>query len=296
MSRRLPVRRVRRLWNRSVLGVALVGLMLAMGGCNVYEGIAPTPKTVDALVSDAETALATGDAGRAVRLFERAYEVDSTDIRVRVGLGNALYADRGIDVFALQRVAEHLVGASGDSAGTTGKWSPKSRGVCTDGAHPDTASARYDAVPLDATSIRRVTERAPVVERVWRLVVVGVLQRQSEAFTATDPAVRRKGLLVGAVTVVARAAIDVRSVLRSTDSALFLDRSSVEGPALVSCASTEDVLAQNHGAVCRLGAAAQQGRQWLQARAESTEDDRGAVLSRQLQTLVEATRDRIDCS
>jgi hypothetical protein len=270
--------------------------MLALGGCNVYEGIAPTPKTVDALVSDAETALATGDTGRAVRLFERAFEADSTDIRVRVGLGNALYADRGLDVFALQRAAEHLVGASADSAGSTGKRAPKSRSVCTDGAPPDSVSARYDAVPLNAAALRRVSDRASVVERVRRLVVAGVLRRQSEAFTAADPAVRRKGLLVGTVTVVARAAIDVRSVLRSTDSALFLDRSSAAGPALVSCASTEDALAQNHGAVCRLGAAAQQGRQWLQARAESTEDDRDAVLSRRLQALVEATRDRIDCS
>jgi asparagine N-glycosylation enzyme membrane subunit Stt3 len=135
-----------------------------------------------------------------------------------------------------------------------------------------------------------------VVEHVRRLVVAGVLRRQADAFAAADPAVRRKGLLVGAVTVVAHAAIDLRSVLRSTDSPLLLDRSSASGPALASCASTEEVLAQNHGAVCRLGDAAQQGLQWLRARTASTDDDRGAVLSRRLQTLVDATRDRIDCS
>ena len=273
----------------------LVGVTLALGGCNVFGGIAPTPETVDALVADAETALATGDAARAVRLFERAFEADSTDIRVRVGLGNALYADRGLDVFALQRVAEHLVEPSADTAGPTGALSPKSRAVCTNGVQPDTTSARYDAVPLDAAPIRQVTDRAPVVERVWRLVVSGVLRRQSDAFSAADPAVRRKALLVAAVTVVAREAIDVRSVLRETDGALVRDRSS-EGPALVSCAPSDDALAQNHRAVCRLGAAAEQGRQWLQARTESAEADRAAVLSRRLQTLVTATRARIDCS
>jgi len=295
MNGPLSVLRVLETPPRTLLGVTLFGLTLVLGGCNVFGDIAPTPATVDALVSDAESALATGNAARAVRLFERAYERDSTDVRVRIGLGNSLYADRGVDVFTLRRAAEHLVGASADSAAAA-RASVQEEAVCTAGERPDVGSESYDTVPLDAAPLQRVTEHASVVERVWRLVVSGVLQRQPDAFASAEPAVRRKGLLVGAVTAVTQQAIDVRSVFRDTGSALFLDRSVPSGRALVACASTEEDLTQNHRALCRLGAAAQQGRQWLQARTGTTEEDRGAVLSDRLRTLDDAVRARIDCS
>ena len=295
MDRFAPVLHVPKPPRRAVVGVALLSAALVVAGCNVFGGIVPTPDTVDALVDDAETALTAGNTARAVRLYERAFEKDSTDVRVRVGLGNALYADRGLDVFALRRAAEHFVESAADpGASAAGQGAPAST-VCTEGARP-AASERYDVVSLDAESIRGLTEHASLVERVHRLVVAGVLEKTASGFASAEPDIRRTGFLVGSVTAAARRVVDVHRVFEAKGGTLFLDAESPSGRALIACGSTEADVRRQHGALCRLGDAARQGRQWLQARSQTDGEAQGSILTERLGALDDAIRARIDCS
>ncbi len=295
MDQLAPVLRMLRNGKRTIIGLTLVSLALVMGGCNVFEGIAPTADSVDALVDDAETALATGNAARAVRLFERAFAKDSTDVRVRVGLGNALYADHGIDVFTLRRASEHFVESAKASETSGAGHFAQEQAVCTDEARP-AASDRYEAVSLGGAPIQELTEHASVIERVRRLVVTGVLENADSGFASAEPRVRRTGFLVGSVTAVARGVINVDSVFGATEGTLFLDSESSSGQALVACGSTTADLSQLHNALCRLGDAAQQGGQWLQARIQVADEAQSSVLTERLQTLDDVIRARIDCS
>jgi len=280
-------------------GTAWLLLLMAgllVGGCNVFEGLSPGPNNIDALVADARTALADGNASRAVRLLERAYDKDSTSVRVRIELANALYAERDLDLFALRAAAEHLAGTSESSAPATAGKAAHSESMCTDAARPESDANRYEAVPIEAAPLRRWVDRQSVVERVYRLVVTGVLERRPEAFSGATTSVRQKGFLVGAITVVANEVIGARAVIAGTGSALYLDRASNPHRALVVCSGTGDTLSENHNALCALSAAAQQGVQWLQARYRSSETDQGAVLIDRLQALSNAVGTRIDCS
>lgn len=274
------------------LVVVLGGLLV--GGCNVFNGFSPAPNSVDVLVADAQTALAEGDASRAVHLLERAFKKDSTDVRVRVELGNALFAEQDLDVFSLRVAAEPLIGSSVEALSA----SQASRGetTCTEGACPETSSERYDAVPVDTASVRKWAERAALVRRVQRLVGEGVLERRRDAFTSTDVRIREKGLLVGAVATVANGVIDVHTTVEEMKSSLYLDHGANAGRALVACAGTKAELAQTHDALCSMGAATHQGRQWLQTRNQSSAKARGSVLIERLEVLADASNARIDCS
>lgn len=276
-------------------GLLLVAGLL-VGGCNVFDVSPPEPDTVNALLADAQTALAAGDASRAVRLLERAFDKDSTDVRVRVELGNALYADRGLDVFTLRAAAEHLVELSKSSKVSSAAPSFREETVCTDGARPEMSADRYDSVPLDADPMRPLLEHASTVERVRRLVVKGVLEGRAEALASARSRYRQKGLLVGAVTVVAAEIVGVHAAFDTTDSSLYLDREFEPDRALVACAATDGSLDQRHDALCALDAAARRGVQWLQDRSRSSEADRGSVLIDRLQDLAAAASARIDCS
>lgn len=276
--------------------IVLFGVGLLVGACNVFGVSDPEPNTVDALLADARSALTVGNTSRAVRLLERAFEKDSTDVRVRIELGNALFLDRGLDVFTLRAAAEHLVGPSGSAGTSTLTPSPREGAVCTDGAQPEEAADRYSSVPLDAEPLRRLAEHASVVERVRRLVVEGVLERRSTALSKTDVRVRRKGLLVAAVTIVTRMVIDVHDIFETTESRLFLDRGAQSPRALVACAGSERALTEDHEALCALSNATDQAVQWLQDRNRLSGSDQGAILVERLQTIADAITARIDCS
>lgn len=267
-----------------------------MGGCNVFDASPPEPNTVDALLDDAQTALAADEASRAVRLLERAFDKDSTDVRVRVELGNALYADRGLDIFTLRAAAEHLVELSKSPEPPSTARSFRKATVCTGGARPEMSADRYDSVPLDADPVRSLVEDASAVERVRRLVVEGVLERRAEALASARARYRQKGLLVGAVTVVATEIVGVHAAFDTSDSSLYLDRGFEPDRALVACAATEGSLSQRHDALCGLDAAARRGMQWLQDRNRSSEADQGSVLIDRLQDLSAAASARINCS
>ena len=281
---------------RNSAGLVLLVGGLLLGGCNVFDVSSFRPDTVDALVADANAALTNGNASRAVQLLERAFDKDSTDVRVRVELGNALYAKHGLDVFALRKAAEHLVELSGASEGGGATRSVRAENMCTDEARPETVPERYESIPLDADPLRRLVERTSVVERVQGLVVEGVLERRSDAFSSARPNVRRKGLLVGAITAVAKEVIDVHAVIDTTGSSLYLDREAEPHRALVACAETAGRLAQAHDTLCALETAARRGGQWLQNRAPPPEEEQGSVLTKRLQTLTDAADGRVDCS
>lgn len=277
--------------------IVIVGVGLLVGGCNVFDVSKSEPRTVDALLTDAQSALTAGNTARAVQLLERAFDKDSTDVRVRIELGNALYADRDIDVFTLRAAAEHLVDpAKSVSRFTSAPSSPADDSVCTDGARPEASSGRFAAVPLDAEPLLRLVEHTPVIQRVRRLVVTGVLARRTEAFSEAGVRIRRKGLLVGAVTAVAEAGIGVHDVFDVTDSALFLDREAQSGRALLACADTDRLLTEDHEALCGLRTAATRAVQWLQDRNRLSGSDQTAVLIDRLDTIVDLVVARIECS
>jgi hypothetical protein len=263
--------------------------------------VAPEPNTVEALLADAQTAMARGDASRAVRLLEEAFDKDSTDVRVRMELGNALYAERGLDLFLLRSAAEHLAGTSGSSSPAVGARSspgaPSSRAsVCTDAAQPESDAERYDPVPNEAEPLRQLGERTAVVDRVRRLVVAGVLERRPEALSSAPSSYRQKGLLLGAVTAVAADVIDVHVAIDSTGGSLYLDRGASPHRALVACADTGTALDRVHDALCALETAARRAVEWLQARTPAPESSQDAVLIERLQDLAYAAGARIDCS
>lgn len=295
MANVAPARRMLARGDGGTAWIVLLMSGLLLGGCNVFDGISPEPSSVDALLADARTALTAGEPSRAVQLLERAYDKDSTDVRVRVELGNALYAERGLDVFTLRAAAEHLVGASESSDSSTATQSLRKGSVCTSGMQPEIRSDRYDRVPVDAGPLRRLADHAAVIQRVRRLVVTGVLERRAEVFSATETRVRRKGLLVGAVATVANEVIDARAVVETTGSFLYFDSAANPNRALVACAGTKDALAQNHDALCALGTAAYQGVQWLQIRNRLSQTDQESVLIGRLQRLAGAASARIDC-
>lgn len=277
--------------------IVVMGISLLVGGCNVFDVSMSGPRSIEDLLADARSALTAGDTSRAVQLLERAYDEDSTDVRVRVELGNALYADRGLDLFTLRAAAEHLIDPSKSTGSSTASPSPHgTNSVCTDDAQPDSSSDRYAFVPLEADPLLRLVERSEVVERVRRLVVEGVLQRPTAAFSDAGVRVRRKGLLVGAVTVTADAGTAVHEVFEAPESTLFLDRDAQSGGAFLACADTEDLLRQNHDALCTLHTAADRAGQWLQARNRLSGSDQTAVLIGRLQTIAESIVARIECS
>lgn len=272
----------------------LIGLLV--GGCNAFDGSPPKPNTIEDLVADAQMALTAGNSVRAVELLEQAYAKDSTNVRVRIELGNALYSDRGFDVLALRAAAETLVpgaDSTNSSALSQGKAREK---VCTRGAEPDPDADRYRRVRMDAAPLRRMADRASVVERVRGLVVEGVFERRSAKLDAASVSVRRKGLLVGAVTVITSQMLAAREKIGAPRSRLFFDREGQPPRAFVACAESETALAQNHDVLCALSDVTARGVQWLQTRNRLAGRDEASVLINRLETIVDAGRARTDCS
>lgn len=283
-------------WREPVWLVLLIGGLLSPG-CNIFTVFPSEPNTVDALVTDARTALAAGNSSRAIQLLERAFEKDSTDVRVRVELGNALYGEHKLDVFTLRAAAEHLLASSDSSSGLSASRPSRGVEVCTDGAQPDSASERYKHVSTDATPIQRLADRASVVQRVRDLVVRGVLDRRAALFSTASVRVRRKGLLVAAITVMVHEIIKLQRVFRLPERTLFLDREGQPEWALVACAESQDTLTRNREALCTLSDGTSRAIQWLQARNRLSDgnDDKDVFIGG-LEDVADAANARTDCS
>lgn len=287
--------RVRRV-STTTFTILLAGSLL-LGGCNVFNFVDSTPKTVDGLLADARSALTAGNPSRAIQLLERALEKDSTDVRVRVELGNALYTDRGLDIFALRAAGEHLVDSTGSAfpSSLDQSRSTSRETVCTGGMQPSQSSDRYTTIPLDADPLRFLSERRDVVRRVDDLLVEGVLRRRLGAFTDASLRVRRTGLLVGAVTVAVEELINVREVFGETGGALFLDRRPQQGHVLLACAETDKTLRQSHQALCTLATATRRAIQWLRNRNQISENEQENVLIEPLQAVSDAASAQVEC-
>lgn len=271
------------------------GLLLA--GCNILDDLGPPPRTVEALLADARLALRAGDSARAVALLERALEKDSTDMRVRVELGNALYTERGLDVFVLRDAGEHLTGTSDSSASEEGSFgSPVESSECTNGVKPDMASGRYVRVGLDAAPIRQLVDHRAVVERVRDLVVNGVMARRSRELAKAPLRLRRKARLVAAATYLVSAVVRLHESFSSTESTLYLDPGASSSPALVACAQNGSALDRAHTALCQVSDAAEQSGVWLRERAQLSGSERKSILVERLETLADMARRRTGCS
>lgn len=278
--------------------MALFGVLLLVGGCNVFGFTSPSPNSVDALLTDARLALDAGNSSRAVRLLERAFKKDSTDVRVRVELGTALFDDRGVDVFTLEKGGRHLVGPP-DSGPTTDR--PETSGrrtkpVCTNGFQPEESPDRFETIPLDAPPVRVLVEHRTVVNRVQKLVVEGVLRHRRQAFSEAGVDLRQKGLLVGAVALTVRQVIHLHDSFVEAESTLYYDRGRQSERSLLACARSEDLLRQNNRALCTLSTAAGQALEWLRRRSRLLGGDQNPVLSGPLRNLSAAAGARANCS
>lgn len=275
----------------------LLGVVILLGGCNVFEGLGTEADSVETLLVDARLALNAGNTSRAVALLERAFEKDSTDVRVRVELGNALYSDRNLDLLTLRNVAEHFVGDSDSSkAARTFTRGNTARRACTDGAKPDASDRRYSIIPFDAGPIPRLVSRRSVIERVHALVVEGVIHRRTGVLANASVRVRRKAFLIGAATTLMQEAVGVHDAFVDSQSDLFLDRQSSPPGVLIACAKNQPRLERNHEAICALSDGAEQTIQWLGERAELSGTDRKTALVERLDAIVEASQTRAGCS
>jgi hypothetical protein len=281
-------------WKAPVWPLLLFGILV--GGCNVFDVSTPAPNATEDLIADARTALAAGNAARAVELLEEAYAKDSTDVRVRVELGSALYTERGLDVLALRAAAGAVVPGSDSTNASERSRLGTEEEVCTGGAEPDADAGRYRRVHMDADPLRTVADRASVVERVRGLVVEGVLERRAEELDASSVSVRRKGFLVGAVTVFASQLLAAREALGTPESRLFFDRQGQPPQAFVACAESNSTLAQHHDALCALSDATRRGLQWLRSRNRLAGRDEASVLIERLEIVSHAGRARTNCS
>lgn len=283
---------MRRLFVGLVLGAGIL-----VGGCNVFGGLGAEPNTVEDLLAEARAALSAGESGTAVRLLERALKIDSTDIRVRVELGNALYSDRDLDLFALREAAEHLAvdpDSSGSAASSTAH--PGVDRVCTDGTNPETSSHRYASISMGARPIDRLVERRGLIDRVRILVVQGTIEQRSGVLTEAPARLQRKAFLVGAATVFMRGSIGLRDAIVETESTLYFDRQADPRGAFLACAPDDSALDRGHEALCELGVLAGRAVRWLEARARLSGSSRTRGLVQWLRRVDRGASARAGCT
>ncbi len=261
-------------------------------GCNVFDGVGPSPNSVKSLLADARVAMTNGNAPRAVQLLETAFDSDSTDVEVRIELSNALYAANAVDLFAVRSTVEHL---NGMEAQTTSEGSEAV--VCTDDADPSGTPDRFPVISLvDHTGLQTLAAGRGQIQRVSRLVVDGVLNRRTEAFAALSAEVRSKGLLLAALTRLSRRLLAVRDTLSVTESTLLVDEDSTPPGALVACGPTVGDLDQVERSLCRHEEGVSQSVLWLERRNELSSSEQTALLLDVLKSHREALRTRLPCA
>lgn len=282
---------------RRILVGLVLGAGILVGGCNVFSGLGAEPNTVEELLAEARAALSAGESGTAVRLLERALDKDSTDVRVRVELGNALYSDRDLDLFAFREAAEHLA-EDPDSSAAAGSSTahPGVDRVCTAGADPETSSDRYTSISVEAAAIDRLVGRRALIDRVHSLIVEGTIEQRSGALNEAAARLRRKAFLVGAATVFMRGSIGLRDAILETESTLYFDRQVGPHGAILACAPSDSALDRAHEALCDLGAEADRAVRWLDARAELSGGTRTKDLVQWLQRVDRGTGARAGCT
>lgn len=275
---------------RDLLYVVALSVFVSVVGCNVYDEVGPPATSVEGLLADARIALTNEKPERAVRLLERAYEKDSTDVEVRVELANALYAVHDLDVFAVQAAAEQLNG--GEPVSETDR---SARDACSNGIAPSRSPERFLSVSFDDESpLAMIAARRPQLQRVAHLLVEGVLARRLDAFAETSPMVRAKGYLLAGLTRTGRRLLDVRAAVRETESELYVD-TETSSASLVVCSPNTETRERVERAFCRLKSGIHQSLVWLRARNEHIHSDQSGLLIETLTQQAAALSGRRSC-
>jgi len=276
-----------RVWVAGVVSLLLAGGAI---GCNVMDGLGPSPTGVDALLADARTALANGHPQRAVRLLETAHETDSTNVEVRVALSNALYAAQDLDVFTLRSAVERLNGK-----GTAPGPESSRKRICPEGVSPGRSPQRFRSVALGGDeALRRFANHQELLHRVFRLFVDGVLARRPGAFATLSPEMQAKGYLLAVLTGMGRHLGRVRAAVLETKTTLYLDTEAARS-ILVACSPTPAARTLVSEALCRLQDETQRALVWLQARNDQVGSDQTGLLIEKLRRHAEILRGRSSC-
>lgn len=273
--------------------VAFVLLVFGLAGlgCNVFDGLGPSPTSVEELLADARVAMTNGNPQRAVELLETAYETDSTNVAVRIELANALYAAPDVDLFTVRSAVEHLNGKGAEVP--TGDSDAE---VCTEGASSPRSPGRFLAISVeDHDGLQVLWAERDRIKRVSRLVVDGVLRRRAEAFAEAPVEVRSKGFLLAALTRLSRRLLGVRDALQATESALYMDQESDPPGALVACSPTTEDRDRVERSLCRHEEGVSQAASWLKRRNELFSSEQTSLLLDLLGTHREALRTQAAC-
>ena len=259
-------------WHPVFVCLLLVGLSGVLVGCNVFGGQTGSAETVPELLADARIALTKGETGRAVSLLEAAHDLDSTHVGVRVELSNALFADRGYDVFLL-REALHAFTQYKPQKGASEK-----RAVCSGERAPDSVAAQYNAVDVgEGSSIQAVMGQTTVINRVRNLLLRGVFEVRGERLAARDNRSRMKAYLLGTLAKAGFGVQEMARELTSTEASLYYGEGSSVGQ-FVACAKSREGLDRVETSLCAYQERLAQSVDWLDRRNQLVGSERESVL------------------
>lgn len=96
--------------------LVLTGLLLTVGmgtGCNIFDFAFDQGGDVATLVDDARHHRANGNYDKAIDLLQQALAIDPSNAEVRFELASTLMRRDGLDLFTLEQLTSHLLGAGG---------------------------------------------------------------------------------------------------------------------------------------------------------------------------------------
>ncbi len=152
---------------------ALVGAVLVLSGCNVFEGIyeAGTSNNPDVLMADAQQAMQQGEPAKAVEMLEKAVEKTQPNTvqrsTVQVNLATAKMAKADVSVIKLQRMIQDFSDRVEFGKGGLGKGRAFAGEVCSFEA-PDQRVEALDLESIDGFS--SISSNQAVLAEVQRLV------------------------------------------------------------------------------------------------------------------------------
>ena len=154
---------------RGALPIGCAALVVLLSsGCNVFDGLNSDPGTdTEALIQDAQAALADGRTGEAVDLMERAYEEAPEQTAVRLELANALLEHHDLDLLTMYAVSTFLTGSDDEDDAEQSASPASSSSACTPGA-PEAADEPLAFRTADAFA--PIDRRPDVVRRAHGLV------------------------------------------------------------------------------------------------------------------------------
>lgn len=137
-------------------------ILLLATGCNVYEGLyeAGTSDDPVILMQDADAALQSGDADKAVEHLEKAHENDPENVAVRAKLSSALLEKHDLNVTNLASIADEI------NADVSGQLGAGKSSICSFPDHHAT-SPFY---PREVEGFQQMMSSLDVLQRVLELL------------------------------------------------------------------------------------------------------------------------------